>query len=384
MKRNFDYKKTIQERIDELSNRPLDIKYNPDGSCEIDSKKFEKVLSELNTLGSALRFNQDPLNLKDGDVYVDPQTKKIYVIQNGDKVEIENEPVDVSPYMIVGNPNPTGNDWLAKRWNTTTPDYQAYNKADIDSVLFDIDDSVTNTPIRVKTIFNDPMRCSTTILYTDGTREDYSEIKYPEVRQVKVGMSPAQVQNILSGGSSSSQSKAASRAHVGAASQNSKSKQPWNTASTKAPWDDPLDWPDEPSIKLKTIIEDAVDILRRHKGMNIPKLNISMDHCKDGIAYRVVYSVLSGPYGPDVSKGTLIELIFSHRAFRRKLRNYNPVDREAGLKPTMDTDTYVKLRIAYLLFELARKNDRDALNMSNEIMTVLGHTTKPIFTFWDK
>ena len=204
---------------------------------------------------------------------------------------------------------------------------------------------------------------------------------HPEVRQVKVGMTVAEVQDILCGGSSGSSSKASMRAHVDPSKMNSKSKQSWNVASTKAPWDDPLDWPDEPSVKLKTIIEDAVDILRRHKGMNIPRLNISMDHCKDGLAYRVVYSVLSGPYGPDVSKGTLIELIFSHRAFRRKLRNYNPVDHDAGLKPTMDTNTYVKLRIAYLLFELARKNDRDAMSMSNELMTVLGHTTKPVFSF---
>lgn len=390
MERIFDYQKTIQERIDELSNRPLDIKYNPDGSCEIDHEKFEKVLNDLNTLGSALHFNSDPLNLKDGDIYVDPQTKKIYVIQNNDKIEIKNEPVDVSPYMVVGNSNPTGNDWIRQRWSNMGTGLANPNWA----VYTDIDDSITNTPIRVQTIVNNPVQCSTTIIYTDGRKEDISDLRYPSaiINQIKVGMTSAQVQNILSGGSSSTSSKAASRAHVSKPFQNAV-----YGANSKSPWSDPLAeakekasgcWATatdgqvfihdiEPSMTRHQLIRQAVEILKKNKDLNIPRLNINIE--PNGKDVRVVYSVISKPMGPDVRQGKLIEVLLHSKVFLRKDRH--EIDDLAKLKEKLDTNTYLYLRIAYILFQVYKLSDANAKGFHSDLLTILGHTTKPVFSF---
>lgn len=65
---------------------------------------------------------------------------------------------------------------------------------------------------------------------------------------------------------------------------------------------------------------------------------------------------------------TLVVLI-KHAAFDRAHRT--DIDMYAGLKAKLDTDTYIKLRIAFLLYEALKTSEYDKQQMNSDIFEII-------------
>ena len=97
-----------------------------------------------------------------------------------------------------------------------------------------------------------------------------------------------------------------------------------------------------PSVLSGTIIDEAIKLLNAKK--NLHMIKISVDQIFEGfkILIRSDMSFIQGSYK------TLVVLI-KHAAFDRAHRT--DIDVQAGLMAKLDTDTYIRLRIAFLLYE---------------------------------
>ena len=352
------------------------------------------------------KYNNNPLNLKDGDIYLDPITGKTCVILNGDKVELLD-------------------------------DTQINNS------------SCIQAPVRVQSVYMDQASLHMTIMYTDGTKEAYNILSFPEVKNVRVGMTKYQVATILSAADISSHitngdfvdtgvsvasagasqavgaqspyartgsglGKAMANSVYGASGDDWLSKR-WSDPSYNSwdinsimPWadlgvasrnDDKIVCSDLPDLKLKpyegfdpstatvqvyyqdrfpskrtnVLIDDAIEALKKYKGMNVRI--ISKNLFQDG--WNITYGITKN-YGPDVKQGILMEVILPQRIFDR---THHTIDNYAGLRGKWDTDTYITLRIAYVLGHATKLNESDARGYKSDILKIVNKTTRPIFTF---
>ena len=105
-----------------------------------------------------------------------------------------------------------------------------------------------------------------------------------------------------------------------------------------------------PSVPAKTIIDEAIKLLNVKKNLHLAKVDV--ERVFDGFKLRI-YSNTPSVQGPD--KGLVITI--KHTAFDRAYRT--DIDIQAGLMAKLDTDTYIKLRIAFLLFEALKVDDYD-------------------------
>ena len=105
-----------------------------------------------------------------------------------------------------------------------------------------------------------------------------------------------------------------------------------------------------PSVPAKTIIDEAIKLLNVKKNLHLTKVDV--ERVFDGFKLRI-YSNTPSVQGLD--KGLVI--VIKHTAFDRAYRT--DIDMQAGLKAKLDTDTYIKLRIAFLLFEALKVDDYD-------------------------
>lgn len=179
------------------------------------------------------------------------------------------------------------------------------------------------------------------------------------------------------------------------------------TAShTSAPWDDPLkgqidkanntvacmDKPEMrpdynpnaevkvyyhdrfPSIPIRSIIDDAIELLNNKKKLHISKISFHNEKFSDQ-DYRLAISSL---FPTNVVLRKTLEVVINHRAFDRAYKT--ELDEYAGLKARLDTNTYIKLRIAFLLYEAIKLRDEDARKISLDIFRIMGSDTRPDFT----
>ena len=103
-----------------------------------------------------------------------------------------------------------------------------------------------------------------------------------------------------------------------------------------------------PSANARTIIDEAIKLLNTKKNLHLTKVDV--ERVFEGFKIRM-YSNTPFVQGPD--KGLVIAI--KHCAFDRAYRT--DIDMQAGLKAKLDTDTYIKLRIAFLLFEALKVDD---------------------------
>ena len=103
-----------------------------------------------------------------------------------------------------------------------------------------------------------------------------------------------------------------------------------------------------PSAPAKDIIDETIKLLNAKKNLHLTKVDV--ERIFDGFKLRI-YSNTPFVQGPD--KGLVI--VIKHTAFDRAYRT--DIDMQAGLKAKLDTDTYIKLRIAFLLFEALKVDD---------------------------
>ena len=115
-------------------------------------------------------------------------------------------------------------------------------------------------------------------------------------------------------------------------------------------------------MPAKTIIDEAIKLLNAKKNLHMIKLSQFQIFEGFKILIRSDTPFIQG------SNKTLLILI-KHAAFDRAKRT--DIDMYAGLKAKLDTDTYTKLRIAFLLFEALKTNEYDKQQMNSDIFEVI-------------
>ena len=117
-----------------------------------------------------------------------------------------------------------------------------------------------------------------------------------------------------------------------------------------------------PSVQAKTIIDEAIKLLNAKKNLHLTKVDV--ERIFEGFKLRM-YSNTPFVQGPD--NGLVI--VIKHTAFDRAYRT--DIDMQAGLKAKLDTDTYIKLRIAFLLFEALKVDDYNDNSIGSGLCTVI-------------
>ena len=117
-----------------------------------------------------------------------------------------------------------------------------------------------------------------------------------------------------------------------------------------------------PSKRSGDIIDEAIELLNTKKNVNMTK--VSIGQVFEGFRLRLHSDM---PAARGMGK-TLIVLI-KHKAFDRA--HESDIDAEARLMAKLDTDTYIKLRIAFLLYEALKTCEYNKHQMDSDIFEIL-------------
>lgn len=117
-----------------------------------------------------------------------------------------------------------------------------------------------------------------------------------------------------------------------------------------------------PSVPASTIISEVIKLLNVKKNLNLSITTI--DQVFDGFKL-LIYSDTPAVRGLNETSVVLIK----HAAFDRAHRT--DIDMYAGLKAKLDTDTYIKLRIAFLLYEALKTSEYDKQKMNSDIFEII-------------
>ena len=117
-----------------------------------------------------------------------------------------------------------------------------------------------------------------------------------------------------------------------------------------------------PSKRSGNIIDEAIKLLNTKK--NLHMIKISADQIFEGFKI-LIHSDM--PFIQGVDKTLMV--VIKHAAFDRAHRT--DIDMYAGLKAKLDTDTYIKLRIAFLLFEALKVDDCNKQSIDSELCEVI-------------
>ena len=100
--------------------------------------------------------------------------------------------------------------------------------------------------------------------------------------------------------------------------------------------------PRYPSKPPMVIIEEALELLNSKKHLGIKKIEISKEF---GPIIRLIISSDASAERPDYSR--VLSVYIDYKAFDRTYEM--ETDKEAGLMTKLDTDTYIRLRLAFLI-----------------------------------
>ena len=117
-----------------------------------------------------------------------------------------------------------------------------------------------------------------------------------------------------------------------------------------------------PSKRSGDIIDEAIELLNAKKNVNMTK--VSVNQVFEGFKLRL-HSDLPAARGMGKTLGVLIK----HTAFDRAHRT--DVDADARLMAKLDTNTYIKLRIAFLLYEALKTCEYNKHQMDSDIFEIL-------------
>ena len=124
-----------------------------------------------------------------------------------------------------------------------------------------------------------------------------------------------------------------------------------------------------PSMPASSIIDEAIKLLNAKKNLYMTK--ISVNQIFEGFKILIRSDM---PISQGVDK-TLMVLI-KHAAFDRAHRT--DIDKFAGLKAKLDTDTYIKLRIAFLLFEALKVDDCNKQSIDSELCEIISSNVRHV------
>ena len=128
-----------------------------------------------------------------------------------------------------------------------------------------------------------------------------------------------------------------------------------------------------PSVLSGTIIDEAIELLNTKKNLHMTK--ISVDQIFEGFKL-VINSDLPFVQGSN----TTLVVVIKHAAFDRAHKT--DIDMQAGLKAKLDTDTYIKLRIAFLLFEALKVNEYNKQSLGSGLCEVICFDAKDLLANW--
>ena len=117
-----------------------------------------------------------------------------------------------------------------------------------------------------------------------------------------------------------------------------------------------------PSMRSGDIIDEAIELLNAKKNVHMTKVDINQVF--EGFKLRLHSDM---PITRGLGK-TMIVLI-KHTAFDRAHKT--DIDAQARLMAKLDTNTYIKLRIAFLLYEALKTCEYDKHQMDSDIFKIL-------------
>ena len=117
-----------------------------------------------------------------------------------------------------------------------------------------------------------------------------------------------------------------------------------------------------PSKRSGDIIDEAIELLNSKKNVNMTK--VSVNQVFEGFKLRL-HSDLPAARG----MGKTLIVLIKHAAFDRA--HESDIDAEARLMAKLDTNTYIKLRIAFLLYEALKTCEFNKHQMDSDIFEIL-------------
>lgn len=117
-----------------------------------------------------------------------------------------------------------------------------------------------------------------------------------------------------------------------------------------------------PSMPARTIIDEAIKLLNAKKNLRLIKVDV--ERVFDGFNLRM-YSDMPATRG----MGKNLVVLIKHTAFDRA--HGTDVDADARLMAKLDTNTYIKLRIAFLLYEALKTCEYNKHQMDSDIFKIL-------------
>ena len=122
-----------------------------------------------------------------------------------------------------------------------------------------------------------------------------------------------------------------------------------------------------PSMPASSIIDEAIKLLNAKKNLYMTK--ISVNQIFEGFKILIRSDM---PFSQGVDKTLMV--VIKHAAFDRAQRT--DIDKFAGLKAKLDTDTYIKLRIAFLLFEALKADDYNKQSIDSELCEIISSNVR--------
>ena len=117
-----------------------------------------------------------------------------------------------------------------------------------------------------------------------------------------------------------------------------------------------------PSKRSGDIIDEAIELLNAKKNVNMTK--VSVNQVFEGFKLRL-HSDMPAARG----MGKTLVVLIKHTAFDRA--HESDIDAEARLMAKLDTNTYIKLRIAFLLYEALKTCEYNKHQMDSDIFEII-------------
>lgn len=117
-----------------------------------------------------------------------------------------------------------------------------------------------------------------------------------------------------------------------------------------------------PSKRSGDIIDEAIELLNAKKDLRMTKVDINQVF--EGFKIRL-HSDMPAVRG----MGKTLVVLIKHSAFDRAHKT--DIDMHAGLMAKLDTDTYIKLRIAFLLYEALKTCEFNKQSMDSDIFEII-------------
>ena len=117
-----------------------------------------------------------------------------------------------------------------------------------------------------------------------------------------------------------------------------------------------------PSVPARIIIDEAIKLLNAKKNLRLTKVDVELAF--EGFKL-ILYSDVPAARG----MGKDLVVLIKHTVFDRAHKS--DIDAEARLMAKLDTNTYIKLRIAFLLYEALKTCEYNKHQMDSDIFKIL-------------